>query len=201
MRSLPSRLTTAAALAAALAFAASAAGAQGAATTGTPAGGAAAGKSGAGTPAASAQLFLQQFDASMSKFIALAEAVPADKFSWSPGNGTMPVAKVYAHVAHYNYRYPSTAMGVAAPAGMNLDTLERMTDKAQIVALLRHSQDYVRKAVRAMPEAQLARQTTLYRPQVPQWAVLLQLVAHMNEHLGQSIAYARMNDVAPPWSQ
>jgi uncharacterized damage-inducible protein DinB len=31
--------------------------------------------------------------------------------------------------------------------------------------------------------------------------VLLQLVAHMNVHLGQSIAYARMNGVVPPWSQ
>lgn len=168
----------------------------------TPAGAASTGATAAGgTPAASARLFLEQFDASMSKFIALAQAVPAEKFSWSPGAGTMPVAKVYAHVAHYNYRYPSTAMGVPAPAGLKLDTLERMTDKAQVVALLRQSQDYVRQAVRAMPEAQLARQTTLYGQQVPQWAVLLQLVAHMNEHLGQSIAYARMNGVVPPWSQ
>jgi hypothetical protein len=31
--------------------------------------------------------------------------------------------------------------------------------------------------------------------------VLLQLLAHMNEHLGQSTAYARMNGVTPPWSQ
>jgi uncharacterized damage-inducible protein DinB len=76
-----------------------------------------------------------------------------------------------------------------------------MTDKAQIVALLRQSQEYVRQAVRAMPEGQLASTTTLYGQQVPQWAVLLQLVAHMNEHLGQSIAYARMNGVVPPWSQ
>ena len=197
MRSLQSMLTRAAARPLA---AASDAGAQGAA--GTPAGGApTAGKAAAGTPPASARLFLEQFDASMSKFIALAQAVPADKFSWSPGAGTMPVAKVYAHVAHYNYRYPSTAMGVAAPAGVKLDTLEQMTDKAQIVALLRKSGDYVRQAVRAMPEAQLARETRLYGQQVPQWAVLLQLVAHMNEHLGQSIAYARMNGVVPPWSQ
>jgi len=31
--------------------------------------------------------------------------------------------------------------------------------------------------------------------------VLFQLIAHMNEHLGQSIAYARMNGVVPPWSR
>jgi len=153
------------------------------------------------TPAASARLFLEQFDASMSKFIALAQAVPAEKYAWSPGAGTMPVAKVYAHVARFNYHYPATSMGVAPPAGVKLDTLEGMTDKTQLVALLRRSQAHVRQAVGAMPEAQLARTTTLYGQQVPQWAVLLQLVAHMNEHLGQSIAYARMNGVVPPWSQ
>jgi uncharacterized damage-inducible protein DinB len=145
--------------------------------------------------------FLMQFNNSASKFIALAEAMPAEKFAWSPGAGVMPVAQVYAHVAHYNYQYPSTAMGVAAPAGVRLDTLERMTDKAQIVALLRQSAEYVRRAVRQMPESQLAQPTRLYGREVPQWSVLLQLVAHMNEHLGQSIAYARMNGVVPPWSQ
>jgi len=51
-----------------------------------------------------------------------------------------------------------------------------------------------------MPESQLASQTQLYGRNVQQWAVLLQLLAHMNEHLGQSIAYARMNGVVPPWS-
>ena len=197
MRSFSSSIAAAAVTAATLALAvAGAAGAQGTAATGK-----AATAGAAGAPSASARLYLEQFDASMSKFIALARAMPAEKFSWSPGSGTMPVAKVYAHVAHYNYRYPSTAMGVAAPAGVKLDTLEQMTDKAQVVALLRQSQEYVRQAVGAMPEAQLARQTTLYGQQVPQWAVLLQLVAHMNEHLGQSIAYARMNGVVPPWSQ
>jgi len=200
MRCLSNMLRPSATLAAvaALALAAGTAGAQGATGAGTPPAGASA--SGA-TPAASAAHFLAQFDASMSKFIALAQAMPAEKYAWSPGGGTMSVAKVYAHVAHYNYRYPATAMGVAAPAGVKLDTLEQITDKAQIVALLRRTHEHVRQAVRGMPESQLARQTTLYGEQVPQWAVLLQLVAHMNEHLGQSIAYARMNGVVPPWSQ
>jgi len=36
---------------------------------------------------------------------------------------------------------------------------------------------------------------------VPQWAVLLQLIAHMDDYLGQTIAYARVIGVVPPWSQ
>jgi uncharacterized damage-inducible protein DinB len=152
-------------------------------------------------PAGAREEILGHFEQSMQKFIQLAEAMPAAKYTWTPAPGVMPVAQVYAHVARYNYWYPSTSMGVAAPAGVGLDTLERMTDKAQIVALLRRSADYVRQRVRALPEAQMAQQTKLYGRSVQQWAVLLQLVSHMNEHLGQSIAYARSNGVVPPWSQ
>jgi uncharacterized damage-inducible protein DinB len=145
--------------------------------------------------------FLEQFNSSMSKFIALADAMPAEKYGWSPGAGVMSVAKVYAHVAHYNFRYPSQNMGVALPAGVRLDTLEGVAAKAQVLALLRQSGEYARAAVGQTQQSQLAGQTRLYGRDVPRWAVLFQLLAHMNEHLGQSIAYARMNGVVPPWSQ
>ena len=152
-------------------------------------------------PAASKQEFLGQFQTSMSKFIALAEAIPADKFAWSPGEGVMTVAHVYAHVAHYNYAYPSQNMGVTLPPGIGLDTLERVRDKAQVVAMLKSSAAFVSKAMAQKSDADLGATTELYGRKVPQWSVLLQLVSHMNEHLGQSIAYARMNGVVPPWSR
>lgn len=92
-------------------------------------------------------------------------------------------------------------MGIPTPADINRDTLERVSDKSQVLLILRRSADHVRQTVRRMPEAQLARPTTLYDRRVPQWAVLLQLLAHMDDHLGQSIAYARVSGVVPPWSQ
>ena len=165
-----------------------------------PAAGAQTNGANGGTPAGFRQEFLGQFNSSMSKFIALAEAMPAEKFAWSPGPGVMSVAKVYAHVAHYNFRYPSENMGVALPAGVGLDTLEGVAAKAHVVALLKQSRDFVRSSIGQMPDAQLASQTRLYGRDVQRWAVLFQLLAHMNEHLGQSIAYARMNGVVPPWS-
>ncbi len=142
-----------------------------------------------------------QFNASMRKFIALAEAMPADKFTWKPQADAMVVGHVYAHVAHYNFGYPAGSMRVPAPAGMTLDTLENMRNKAQIVALLKQSAEHVRAAVTTMDGDALDKSTNLYGRNVPTWAVLVQLVAHMNEHLGQSIAYARANNIVPPWSQ
>jgi uncharacterized damage-inducible protein DinB len=32
-------------------------------------------------------------------------------------------------------------------------------------------------------------------------AIYLRILVHNNEHMGQSVAYARMNGVVPPWSQ
>jgi uncharacterized damage-inducible protein DinB len=145
--------------------------------------------------------WLRQFEASVQKFAALAEAMPADKYTWSPGEGVMPVGQVYMHVARYNYLYPAENLGIAPPAGVNMDAMEDERDKAAVLRALRQSVAHARSAAERMTDEDLARTTSLYGRDVPSWSVLLQLLAHMNEHLGQSIAYARMNGVVPPWSR
>lgn len=142
---------------------------------------------------------MQQFEASMTKFIDLAEAMPADKYQWSPGPQVMTVAKVFGHVARYNYLYPATSLGAPAPAGRDSDAAENLDEKTRLVARLRESRDHVRTVVAGLEDP--SRTTEQYGRAVPEWSVLLQLVAHMNEHLGQSIAYARMNGIVPPWSR
>ena len=144
---------------------------------------------------------MAHFESSMSKVIALADAMPAESYAWKPSAEAMPVGHVYAHIAHYNFMYPANSMGIAPPGTIRLDTLEAMRSKAQIVALLRQSTEHVRRTLSAMPAAELEKSTTLYGRTVPKWAVMLQLVTHMNEHLGQSIAYARSNNIVPPWSR
>jgi uncharacterized damage-inducible protein DinB len=113
----------------------------------------------------------------------------------------MPVAQVFAHIARYNFFYPASSMAIPAPPSIKLDTLEAMKTKAQIVALLRQSAEHVRRSLSVISPDDLSKNTTLYGRTVPTWAVMMQLVAHMNEHLGQSIAYARSNNVVPPWSR
>jgi uncharacterized damage-inducible protein DinB len=145
--------------------------------------------------------FLHQFDQSMARVVALAEAVPAETYPRPAVGGVMPLGQIFAHIARFNYEYPARAIGVSQPAGIDRDTLERVGEKAAVITLLHHSAEHVRAAVRQIPEAQLAQTTTLYGRRVPQWAVLLQLIAHMDDHLGQSIAYARVSGVVPPWSR
>ena len=73
------------------------------------------------------------------------------------------------------------------------------TQTGALVSRLKESREHVRTVVKGLQDPGKA--TRQYGRDVPQWSVLLQLVAHMNEHLGQSIAYARMNGVVPPWSR
>ena len=154
-----------------------------------------------GAPAGFREEILGQLEASTGKLIALAEAMPADRFAWGPTPDVMPVGQVYMHIAAYNYIYPSTGMGVAVPAGVDVKTMESLRDKAVVVDQLKRSVDHLMRTVRETPDAKLAAPTRLYGRDVAQWAVLLQLLAHMNEHLGQSISYARSAGVVPPWSR
>jgi uncharacterized damage-inducible protein DinB len=143
---------------------------------------------------------LGHFESSMRKVAALAEAMPEDLYEWSPGEGVMEVGQVYMHIARYNFLYPETSLGVATPADIDLDTLESIRDKATVERILQRSAEHVRSHLSAMSGPEVGESTVLYGRQVAKWAVMMQLVAHMNEHLGQSIAYARMNRVTPPWS-
>jgi len=146
--------------------------------------------------------FLGQFEASAEKLVALARAMPASSYDWRPMEGVASVADAYMHIARYNYYYPETALGVSAPRDVEYEKLEGVvTAKERVVPVLERSLEHVRTHVREMSDEELAETTRLYGRDVPAWSVLLQLVTHMNEHLGQQIAYARSNRVVPPWSR
>ena len=145
--------------------------------------------------------FLQQFGSDARKLVALAEAMPAEIFDWRPMEGVSSVEEAYMHVARYNYFYPQSSFDVPVPEGIELDTIESMRGKEAVVAALKSSLDHIRDVVEGMTEAEMDTATTLYGRPATNRAVLLQLLTHMNEHLGQQIAYARSNEVVPPWSR
>ena len=147
--------------------------------------------------------FLGQFNASARKIVSLAQAMPEDTYAWRPGEGVASVSEVYMHIARYNLMYPDENLGVAprVPSSEYGEWEAAVTTKADAVRILSESVEWVRTVVDGMSDADLEATTVLYGRNVQKWSVLLQLITHMNEHLGQSIAYARMNGVTPPWSR
>jgi len=153
------------------------------------------------TPAGFRDEFMGKFNYAAQRLVALAEAMPEAAYGWRPGGGVMSVEEVYMHIARYNYYYPESSLGIKAPEDVDVPNLESITGKAVVVEHLRRSLAHVREAVEPMTEEDLRRSATLYGRDTQAWAVLFQLLTHLSEHLGQSIAYARTNGVVPPWSQ
>ncbi len=75
-----------------------------------------------------------------------------------------------------------------------------VTEKAKVVEMLKKSFEHVRQALLSKSDADLDSPAKLFGQETTVRDVLLTTVTHMHEHLGQSIAYARMNGVVPPWT-
>lgn len=151
------------------------------------------------TPTGVRGWFLNEVNALEKKYVSLAEAVPQEKFTWRPGTGVRSIAEVHTHVAIANFRIPS-AMGITSPA-IEPKEMTATTDKAKVIDYLKQSFEHLRAAVNSVTDEDLNKDTKLFgRPAVYR-DVLLAISTHMHEHLGQSIAYARVNNITPPWSQ
>jgi uncharacterized damage-inducible protein DinB len=143
---------------------------------------------------------LHSLEDAQKKLIALAEAMPADKYTWHP-EGARTVGEVFNHVAGANYFIP-TLLGAKMPAGVDPRTFDKEAgDKAKTVETLKKSFDHVIAAINDVPEADLGKTVKIFDHDGTYLDVVFIIVTHAHEHLGQSIAYARVNGVVPPWSQ
>jgi uncharacterized damage-inducible protein DinB len=135
------------------------------------------------------------------KFVRLAEALPAEKFAWRPSPDVRSFAEVFLHVATANYNLYKL-VGTPPPSGLVLKDLEKSTtDKAKVIATLKDSFAHARKAITAMPDADLDKGLDWFGGKNTERGILLFIVRHAAEHLGQSIAYARFIGVVPPWTE
>jgi uncharacterized damage-inducible protein DinB len=131
---------------------------------------------------AQALVDLQQLQ---KKYMDLAQAIPADKYTWRPEPGVRSVSELFLHVAAANYGIPEKST----------------TDKAKVIEQLNDSFTYAIAAVKKMSNADFAKAEKKLGPDANDGDVIYILVTHNHEHLGQSIAYARMNGVTPPWTE
>ena len=142
--------------------------------------------------------FLNQLDGVEKKLLDLAQATPEEKYTWRPGEGVRSVSEAYMHVAGANF-FLTRMIGVEPPADVGRD-LEKITDKAQVLELLKQSLEHVRQAVLKTPDAEMDKPVKMFGRETTVRDVFLLLALHQHEHLGQAIAYARMNGIVPPWS-
>jgi uncharacterized damage-inducible protein DinB len=153
----------------------------------------------ADAPSGMRALFLQQLNDVEKKFNSLAEAMPAEKYSWRPGDGVRSVSEVFTHIAGANYMFPTMA-GVKMPAGIDRNMEKTVTEKAKVQQVLKQSFEHARKAAEGLSDADMAKEITMFKRPATVEGLFFTMANHMHEHLGQAIAYARTNGVVPPWS-
>jgi uncharacterized damage-inducible protein DinB len=135
-----------------------------------------------------------------SQLIALAEATPAERFSWRPAPGVRSTGEVYTHIATANF-YLLSVTGPKMPADMKEDMEKTVTSKDEVIDWLKRSLDAVKRAHLAETRKDLAREVHIEDRDATVDGIYLRIIIHANEHMGQLIAYARMTGVVPPWSK
>jgi uncharacterized damage-inducible protein DinB len=143
---------------------------------------------------------LLDLEALNKKFVSLAEALPADKFNWKPADGTRTFAQLFLHVSGERYGFLGL-LDAPKPEGIDFKTYEKSTtDKTEVIAQLNKSWEYTRDVINKMSNADFAHLRPKLGPDANDGDVVYLLVADAHEHMGQAVAYARMNNITPPWT-
>jgi uncharacterized damage-inducible protein DinB len=134
------------------------------------------------------------------KYVGLAEAIPQEKYSWRPAEGVRSISEVLMHVAGANFMLPRM-VGVTPPTGLDPKMEKSVTEKPKVVAMVRESFDHFRKGVESMGDPDMNKEAKVFGRVNTAGGGLHFMASHLHEHLGQLIAYARVNGIVPPWSR
>ena len=146
-----------------------------------------------------------QVEYAQKQILDLENAIPDGKMTWRPNKEVRSISEVYSHIAFGNYLFLKIA-GVALPEGVNASPANEKkwektsTDKKVIREQLVKSFDFVKSSIGNMSDASLENTVDFFGKKMTVRSVLISVLSHMHEHLGQSIAYARMEGIVPPWT-
>ena len=139
------------------------------------------------------------------KFLSLADAFPEDMWDWAPMEGVRSVRDVMVLIVTEGHVFPGLwgadpPMGAASGFGAETARVAAMS-KADLIAEMERSFNYMIASLRNMTTADITGKASWFGQATTGTGVVGHAVVDMHEHLGQSIAYARMNQIVPPWSR
>ena len=149
-----------------------------------------------------------QADFIEGRLLQLAEEMPQSIYEWRPAEGVRSVSEAFLHAAFANYICVTVSGGVVPEdKGFVMDFSKvnewdtQTSDKTEIQAKIKESFDVLRSRMKELTEDDLNREVEVFGMTMSVRNFIISMIAHAHEHLGQEIAYARMNDVTPPWSK
>jgi hypothetical protein len=142
-----------------------------------------------------------------SDVVRLAEAMPADKYNFRPSDGEFTGVRTFGeqvrHLATMIYMTAAIVLEERSPygPGTNDNGPDDLTTKDAIVAYLKSSIAYARKAMASLTEQNALDPLRTYFGSQPRIEVAAGVVYHSYDHYGQMVVYARMNGIVPPASR
>lgn len=151
------------------------------------------------------QVQKEDIDGVRQKLMALASAVPAGKLGWRPMEGTRSFREVFAHIAAEGNT--ETAMfGRPLPAGSVADfdaeeaRLKKLPDD-QVIAIMDRAMQSLVATLGSLSRGKINTPIQYYGQSTLPRVATTYTLNDLHEHLGQLVAYARMNQIVPPWSK
>lgn len=146
--------------------------------------------------------FIADLDVMKDKFIGIAKAFPQDKYTWRPMEGVRSVSEVLILAASEGYSFVPTSFGGKAGATREeMAAMRSLTDKDKIVEHVTKAFAHAKAELEALDPAAMTGKRQVMGKSSSSIDAALAIGGDLHEHLGQMIAYARMNKIVPPWSK
>jgi uncharacterized damage-inducible protein DinB len=148
----------------------------------------------------------QRFAMIERQFVGLADAMPADKYSFKPTSGAFADVRTFGeqvkHVACANFAFFNEIEGKEPPAGCGTGGPNPAKTKDEIMVYLRESFAYAGRVMGTLtPANALEPAGGPYGGKSTRLGLTTLAVWHASDHYGQLVVYLRLNGIVPPASQ
>jgi len=139
-----------------------------------------------------------QWEAQSAYLLRAAEQVPDSDYAFKPVATVRSFGQLIGHVAGAQNSMCAAALG--EPERGEDEIEKSAASKAQLVAALRASSEYCRRAY-AQTDAAASAETTAFGEKQTRMALLALNATHDAEHYGNVVTYLRIKGMVPPSSQ
>lgn len=162
-------------------------------------------------PATFASVVDRQVSAYEKNVVEAAEAMPAEKFDFTPASLNIPgaaykdvrtFAQLVKHTAAANYRLWTNVSGEKMPENIKGGNgPDELKTKAEIIQFLKDSFAAGHRAAKTITAQNALEEIAWFRGTAPRLFVASAAVIHDADEYGQMIEYLRMNGIVPPASR
>lgn len=141
----------------------------------------------------------------------VAEAMPEDKYSFTPASLNLPgaaykdvrtFAELIKHTATANYRFWTMLTGEKMPENIKgPNGPEELKSKAEIVKFLKDSFEVGHRAAKGLTTQNMLEEMPFFRGKATRLYIATACVIHAADEYGQMVEYLRMNGIVPPASR